>query len=630
MDSLSANKQLSIIAYAHTEFVKTYLSDKYNLSPYALSCPYYLLNPYLLLSNLNIQLSFELARDLSTSLHPEPVKVDFYQDTPLLGIELDAHPWMIDFAGRTVILKEEEEIDSEGQDSGEEKKVDEEIDSEGEDSEEEKKVGKKKNITIEQTENIINWFDVALTGAREGEVLVGVSKGTKKALIKLHGPPVKPRAKDLNAVRDHAHLWKKFLIKLGALPYFKSMTLPERDAWFEKNETEKDTYIGEREGQWIELLQPGDGLLTSEDIDSVALDALMEGNPNHPQGWWKQEDIIEIIPAKTGSSARRHTLFFGLTNWKIASDYKAVDQFDGVVFDVFRGQVEKGVVASPEFKLLTVDDVPSELTQGKGKKDILTTAGGKKIGTQWVETRSQTIAFLVDEEQMVINWQSVYELITEILNEIGYTPPENTVLQETLDLVRANFVEYTAASHKSLAQKLVRFRAKNVQLMDGLGSSSANKTVSTEVVLLMSLGALVINPGSFVPDIQRYVTGLESLAKRLAVIILEDSSTDDPRKLLSLLSGALLAQRVRTWRPSRRLLKTWMLMGLDAWSRKIKYDFRIEEGLMIRPFTISVETSVLGNCSAILDTLRSFGGDLGMTRFIASHYDLATGHWPKC
>ena len=131
-----------------------------------------------------------------------------------------------------------------------------------------------------------------------------------------------------------------------------------------------------------------------------------------------------------------------------------------------------------------------------------------------------------DRKIVVLNWETIYNLIVEILEDLQYPTKD---VRKTLDLIKANFVEYTAASHKSLMQKLIRFRSKRVSLMPEIQGGGI---VDTQLVLLMSMGALVINPGSFVPDIQRYVTGLESFAKRLAVIILEDSSTDDPRKLV--------------------------------------------------------------------------------------------------
>ena len=61
---------------------------------------------------------------------------------------------------------------------------------------------------------------------------------------------------------------------------------------------------------------------------------------------------------------------------------------------------------------------------------------------------------------------------------------------------------------------------------------------------------LVKHAGAFVPNIQRYVTGLESFTKRLGVIIVEDSAVpvnQAPQTILSLLAGSLLAQRVRGW-----------------------------------------------------------------------------------
>lgn len=489
-------------------------------------------------------------------------------------------------------------------------------------SEEDVKGAKTKEATHKQADQMISYFDVSITGARDGDVLVGVSKGTTKTLIKIHGDTVKPRAKDLNAIRQYPDLWKKFLNKLGGLAFFQTMSISDREKWLKKEQQTSDAYIGEEsDNTWIELMQPGDGLLVSDNVEPDDLERLMEGNPDQEHGWWNQQQIIDIIPAKPGSKARRHTLFFNKGFWKIASDFKEAKSFDGIVFDIFQGQVAEGAVPTMDQKLLIVDDITAEIEQAKGSVSGRTTAGSKKVGTKWTTNKTQSIGFLIDSEQLVLNWSNLLPLIQEILKEIDTIVPK-----KTLELVRANFKEYTAASYKSLIQKCVRFRAKYVELMpeiDGGGS------VPTQVVLLMAMAALAINPGSFVPDIQRYVTGLESLAKRTGVIICEDSSIDDPCKLQSLFSAALLAQRVRTWRPSRRVLKSWMLSALDAWTRKLKYDFRIEDGLKLKPFVISADNTPIENCSAILDEIRSFLGDIGMVRNEAAKYEEVTAYWNK-
>eukprot|EP00930_Biecheleria_cincta_P007002 TRINITY_DN10813_c0_g1_i1.p1 TRINITY_DN10813_c0_g1~~TRINITY_DN10813_c0_g1_i1.p1 ORF type:complete len:1825 (-),score=219.70 TRINITY_DN10813_c0_g1_i1:7-5481(-) len=164
-------------------------------------------------------------------------------------------------------------------------------------------------------------------------------------------------------------------------------------------------------------------------------------------------------------------------------------------------------------------------------------------------------------------------------------------------------------------------------------------------ILLLSMLELAFHPGSFVPDIQRYVTGLESLTKRLAIIALEDSWIDvsdagedgDARTLVSLLSASLLAQRVRSWKPDPDLLQRWLEFGMKLWERDGAYiDYDLSRGAKLEAFVVeacdksegqhreqgsaaAVATSLqLG--SALLDIVRSFEGDLQLFRDTAKHF----------
>lgn len=463
--------------------------------------------------------------------------------------------------------------------------------------------------TRSHANSLISSFGVAVTGARNDDFLSGIAKSTSKAMIKIHGDPIGPRAKDIYSIQAFPDLWTRFLNKLGTIPFFSNMTVPERGDWIDEYKNEHDATIGEDfEDTWIEIIQPGDSLLVNS-AESEDLETLMNGNPEHPNGWWKYTDIINIIPGNPGSKAARHTLFFIKPFWRIITGHIESATFDGMYFDIFNGTVTNSETTSPPGqKFIVIDEIPSELkATGRGKT--------KKYSV--VDT--QSIGFLTDDEMMILNQENTGKLIKDVLVEEGYKT-------DTLDIdtqhILKSFKNYTPATYKSLLQKLIRFRPTQVLLLDG-------HIVDTPVILLQTMASLAINPGSFVPDIQRYVSGLESLVKRLGVIIFEDSSTDNNDHLQSIMSSALLIQRVRTWRPSTRIMKNWMRFGVTAWARDVKFEFSIERGIVTAPFTISAGNTALENCSALLDELKSFQGDLGMVRYIASNYKTSTKHWSK-
>lgn len=365
---------LTVIVYEKIIQVAQYVSTIYKLTDQSLNVPFYIANKDIIIFNGGLD-KFNLAADLANNID---ANIIIYTSTSL-------SPDISKVNGEVKTITVEDNKDEEVSD-----------DESVSESDSEQKTGKKRSATSKQVESIIGWFEVSITGARDEEILVGVSKGTTKTMIKIHGPPVKPRAKDLNAIRDYPDLWKRFITKLGGISFFKDMNISQREKWLSKNETETDSYIGEEnDDTWIELIQPGDGLLVDENVDSADLERLMEGNPDHPHRWWKQEDIIGIIPAKPGSKARRHTLFFNKTFWRIASDFREVKSFNGVVFDVFKGTVSSEANIGSNQNILLVDDITSKVIKAKGTKNSKTTAGNKKTGLRWERSETQTVGFLI-------------------------------------------------------------------------------------------------------------------------------------------------------------------------------------------------------------------------------------------
>jgi len=110
---------------------------------------------------------------------------------------------------------------------------------------------------------------------------------------------------------------------------------------------------------------------------------------------------------------------------------------------------------------------------------------------------------------------------------------------------------------KSLLQKCIRVRPVKVQVYNG------NKIDTFEVVKTVFL-KIMLSAGSFLPELQTFVTGGEMAFKRLAVIFMEDVAlyTDvyENRKLITCLLSAALCYRENkikavSFQPSRRFLE---------------------------------------------------------------------------
>ena len=428
----------------------------------------------------------------------------------------------------------------------------------------------------------VSKMSVALTGARAGDVLNGASKGSKGALIKIHDYDVPPMRRALDAVRAYPDLWQQFLNRLSSIPYFSDMSQSKREIWLLINEATNENSIGQ-EGSRIEVLQPGIGDLSTK-LSEEQVNLLINGNTYSEDGYWSYKEIEKMIPGKPGSQARRHTLILIRSFWKITTDYKIVQKFDKPTIVVDKGMLISNGEAHSSKEIFVLGSITKEVVRKK---------------TKWVRPSGQ---------------QGVQEL--------GLQVGKGRVDMSTLRRVRRDkricfaYRQFTGASYKSLIQKLIRFRPKLVDLGGG-------DLVPAKDALYVAMRSLAEHPGAFIPDIQRFVTGMESLSKRLGVIIAEDSMVplkEAPNVMLSLLSGSLLCQRVRGWTPSQSLLESWLHYGEIAWESltAVQVDFNAE--VLKKPYVVTLDQPTLQTASAILDELRSFSTDLGLVRGWARDY----------
>jgi superfamily II DNA or RNA helicase len=422
-------------------------------------------------------------------------------------------------------------------------------------------------------------FSVSLTGARVGDILIGSSKATKGAVMRIHDHNVPPQKSTLDGLRYYPDLWHKFLVKLGSIPFFTNMHLNARELWLSMHEAENENSIG-GEGSRIELIQPGTGDFVTK-LSEQELDTLIQGNPKSSDSYWSFDEIEGMIPGKAGTQARRHTLILIRSFWKLAIDYQVTSSCKDITLDIQRGEVMKKGKADEGDQIFVVSGVTKTV-----KKQV-------KKETTWLRASSQSIG-LLSNRTMFSN--------TEVDAIVDSVYPTD------MDQIRHATHNFTGAAFKSLLQKIIRFRPTHVILGKDI-------YVDAQSALVGCLSLLAVHPGAFVPDIQRYVTGIESMAKRVAVTIYEDSSLPDGEKtLLSMLSGSLLAQRVRTWKPDAALLSHWLEAAVIAWNQKdaVKVDYRGEA--KEKPYVLSADNTTLENASAVLDEIRSFPTDLGLAR----------------
>ena len=441
------------------------------------------------------------------------------------------------------------------------------------------KIGKR-----EKGEGELKRMSIGCTGARKDGILLGSHKGTQGALLQVYND-IPPSEKILNRMRPFPDLWSKFLIKLGGVPFFTDMSIEEREMWLDINENQNDFFD---ESDKLQLLQPGVGDAKKKQgsifvayLPDEELSKIMSANPNSEDGYWSSTELDSIVIEYTGKTS---TLAVLKTFWKISTSYNVVDKFAGPLLNIKKGVVEKGGDSTKGKEIIIVSNIV---------KSVKKAGSGKNI--RWEKTKEQDIGFLVSKDRF--NLQESGKIANSISDEVD--------MEEFARATKG----YTAAAHKSLLQKIIRFMPKKIDMGNGIIKPASE-------VLLACLATLMAHPGAFVPNIQRFVSGLESAAKRLAVTIYEDSSIplDQVDELFKLLAGALLAQRVKEWRPSKKMVKEWFKTALVGYSQHTAYIVDYKGEITKEPYTVKTGQNVLKTSSAILDELRSFPGDLGLAR----------------
>lgn len=417
-------------------------------------------------------------------------------------------------------------------------------------------------------------MSIGVTGARAGDTVSGITDLSKGGLIKIAEGTVAPSRDDLDNIRMFPELWEVFINKLGVIDFFKEMSIFEREIWLASNEREGEYDFADCK-VFIEVMDVGKSSFLT--IEQDALAEILAGNREREDRAWDALAVRERFPRKPGSKARRATLVFYLHRWKLVVSHYHTTKFSGPVYTTH--MVAGSTLKGEEISIF--DGVARAYEE-------------TKKGYEVVEKGEIGVVMKVDRDVDYF----------EVLRSYFKLPSASQI-----DMVIEGCKNFTAAGYKSLLQKIIRYAPEQVDIRGSL--------LDAHLVLSVVFTGLLLNPGSFVPDIQRYVTGRESAVKRLLVSILEDSYTDDHPSLLKLAVLSFLAQRINAW----RLTKSDFVGILELCGKVLKdrrlFDYNIKKGVDMVPYTVNAESTDLEATSALLDEVKSFETDLGMTRSIA-------------
>jgi hypothetical protein len=404
---------------------------------------------------------------------------------------------------------------------------------------------------------------ISQTGIRSGEFITSSATATqnKGTIMQIRGwyPPSRSWLESLTTLtlRD----------EYNQFPFFAPMSAEQRLTWLQDHATENpDLYMEDVPELAIKFVTIS-GKFFTEALTAEQISQLQRGNPNDPEGFWPIQTVYQMFPRKPGSKARKHTLIFRPNNWRLMPGEVVTSDYTGPYINLDTLSIQQGHISKPK--------------------------GGFMREFKFESSPDFTLAIVTSQVRpQPMTWESLLSLVAPHA--------------ETMQLVRPIIEWFPPALHKSLIQKLIRTRCREVEF--------AGKNYPAGGVLLASMARLLLHPGSFVPNIQRFVSGIESAAKRTAVSIDEDSFLEDNRYLLSMYAGVLIAQHDRSWQPTDQLIYWWFLAALTAQQdpRMYKYDWRTFRGPLDTMTT-------LGMTYYLLKELRSFEYDIAMVGSIAEN-----------
>lgn len=404
-------------------------------------------------------------------------------------------------------------------------------------------------------------FDVSVTGILPGETIVAFP-GRENVLgssmmVMDPFPPLRPSLDRLDQKQ-----WIGLLSFMKKRPHFSSMETEEIREWLNRRAIDKrEVYLSDVDLKVENVTLSGKDFisgLTEENIDRFGSNS------------WTIRDIYNaFIPKKEDTKARRKTLVFRPWLWMLnIQTSNIIDDYKGLLI-IPSKPIAKGVGASS----LLLHGVPYAL--------MLEEYAGSHLPKK----------------------EDLLNIIKDLTGE----------RKEANDLWSLLSAWATPALYKSLIQKIIRTGCYHVSYTIQNGEE---KLFEGKTALLVAFASLILHPGSFDPDLQMFITGLESGLKRAAVSITEDSFSKKPELLSTLFACALAAKQNRgSWFPSLSLIKWIMEELMKTHQNPHMYEYKTTEP----PSAILDEERLHTASYLLLAEIKSFHTDVNMLGWIAFH-----------
>lgn len=423
-------------------------------------------------------------------------------------------------------------------------------------------------------------LSINFTGVRDGETLIGVDGEKQSAGVEMEiratsmYHPI--NASEDNVVRD----------RFKQIEFFSGMTFAERKEWLALNTysytSNKENHLHDAQNDLsVRFIKIENAHFLKALGPEVIADLLTRDE------YMPMTEVYELFrPINSTSKPNRFSLVLRPEIWQIKLTEKKVDTYEGGIIIRMDYKSDQLVIDASKKKVIinTTDETLFPLTTGKAAIIYTTTHP----------------PLLVERE--------LIELTSSFLSKSEY--------QECADIALL-IKSFDASLLKSLLQKIVRTRCDYI--------THENRDYSARPFLLVVFIRLMLHPGSFNVNKRRFVTGLESALKRLAVIICEDSFIEDTSALTLLLTGAFVRQRDRKWIPSLIQIKRYFKTAVDARDSLTMLDYKTHKKYT---FSIVGVPNAYQLNAMIIESIGSLTGDINFFSYLAKK-KIVTRDYPR-
>lgn len=391
---------------------------------------------------------------------------------------------------------------------------------------------------------------------------------------------------------------KRLAVSLGRVPFFRAKTEEDRLLWIRANGRNGRNSNGD--GEYDMLTNPDIKLRIiscgkSTSLQNACPDKLAD---LMDKPFVTAKELCDVARPESGG----RSLFLLTNRWKIDTSYT--------------------IIPASEFKASNFPGVAEFNLVGP---ELEASVSPSRLEVMYVKSINAAFRVLKEDklkDPLAVDRVTLFKALEE-KKMLGLTGIESyTKIADHLSKH-----SFHSGAWKSLLQKCIRFCSIFVEC-SAMGDEFEDWAIPTPHFAVFCFACLLTHPGNLVPDIQRFVTGVEAALKRTIIALYEDASFDVSNEAVvtmveEMAAAAWLVQTCPSWKPTISQVVRWANIVVYAKAMSSSFQRPDAKAMGTKPldrkhtsFALDSELAV-GRISAILDKVGSFTGDLAIVHHVA-------------